>query len=95
MKSSSAAQLSAIRSGIDEIDDHIVAGLARRRKLVVRLARIKKKKNIPVYDPQREYILLARLKKKALRHGLESRFVEKIFSLIMAHSKKVQSDEVF
>jgi hypothetical protein len=50
--------------------------------LVVRLAQIKKKKNIPIYDPLREHKLLSRLKEKAVRRGIESQFVEKLFSLI-------------
>ena len=50
--------LDRIRAGIDETDDGIVELLARRRTLVLELAKIKKVLNAPIYDRKREQALV-------------------------------------
>jgi chorismate mutase len=87
--------LQRIRAGIDSVDDEIVRQLARRRKLVIGLARHKKVLDLPIYDRKREEALVARVKKWGAAHDLNPEFVEVLFRLIVMNSKEVQFHEAF
>ena len=85
--------LDRIRTGIDEVDNGIVKLLARRRELVIELAKIKKTLNVPIYDRTREQALVDRVKKWGAEHKLNEEFVEVVFRLIVMNSKEVQYHE--
>ncbi len=87
--------LDRIRAGIDAADNEIVRQLAKRRALVIELAKIKKVLDIPVYDRKREQALIDRVKKWGTEHELNEEFVEVLFRLIIMNSKEVQYHEVF
>jgi chorismate mutase len=86
-------ELDRIREGIDSVDNAIVEQLARRRGLVIELAKIKKELRIPVYDRKREQALIDRVKKWGVEHQLNEEFVEVVFRLIVMNSKEVQYHE--
>lgn len=88
-------ELDAIRRGIDAADDGVVRLLARRRELVIRLARIKKVLEVPIYDRKREQALVDRVKAAGRRRRLNEEFVEVLFRLIMMNSKETQYHEAF
>jgi chorismate mutase len=88
-------ELDLIRTGIDEVDNGIVTLLARRRALVIDLAKIKKELSVPIYDRQREQALVDRVKKWGAEHKLNEEFVEVVFRLIVMNSKEVQYHESF
>ena len=88
-------ELDAIRAGIDSADDEIVRQLAKRRDLAIKLARIKKVLDIPIYDRKREQALLDRVKAWGKAHDLNEEFVEVLFRLIVMNSKEVQYHEAF
>jgi chorismate mutase len=90
-----AKELDGIRAGIDAADDGIVELLARRRKLVIELAKIKKTLSVPIYDRKREQALIDRVKKRGAAKRLNEEFVEVVFRLIVMNSKEVQYHEVF
>jgi len=85
--------LDRIRTGIDEVDNGIVALLARRRGLVIELAKIKKVLDVPIYDRKREQALVDRVKKAGAEQKLNEEFVEVLFRLIVMNSKEVQYHE--
>lgn len=85
--------LDRIRAGIDEADNGIVELLARRRALVIELAKIKKVLSVPIYDPKREQALVDRVKKLGAERKLNEEFVEVVFRLIVMNSKEVQYHE--
>ncbi|MFI5360813.1 MAG: chorismate mutase [Elusimicrobiota bacterium] len=87
--------LARIRLGIDSVDNGIVELLAKRRELVIELAKIKKELNIAIYDRKREQDLVDRVKKWGVEHKLNEEFVEVVFRLIVMNSKEVQYHEVF
>jgi chorismate mutase len=95
MKPDMSRDLDEIRVGIDAADDGIVKLLAERRALVIRLARIKKVLDIPVYDRAREQALVDRVKKLGKSQQLNEEFVEVLFRLIMMNSKETQYHEAF
>lgn len=90
-----AKALNRIRAGIDRTDDGLVELLARRRKLVIELAKIKKVVKVPIYDRRREQALVDRVKKLGAKKKLNEEFVEVVFRLVMMNSKEVQYHEVF
>ena len=87
--------LDRIRKGIDTVDNEIVRQLAKRRELVIQLARIKKVLEIPIYDRKREQALVDRVKGWGAEHELNEEFVEVLFRLIIMNSKEVQYHEAF
>ena len=95
MKPNIRKDLDAIRTGIDAADNGIIALLGKRRALVIRLARIKKQLNIPIYDRKREQALVDRIKKLGKRKKLNEEFAEVLFRLIMMNSKETQYHEAF
>jgi chorismate mutase len=85
--------LDRIRAGIDAADDGLVDLLARRRGLVLELAKIKKVLDLPIYDRKREQALIDRVKKSGAERKLNEEFVEVLFRLIVMNSKEVQYHE--
>jgi len=85
--------LDEIRAGIDAVDDAIVLQLAKRRQWALRLAKIKRQKNIPIYDRAREAALVQRVKKIGREHQLNEEFIDVVFRLIVMNSKEEQYHE--
>ena len=79
--------------GIDSVDNGMVELLAKRRKLVLELAKIKKTLDLPIYDRKREQALIDRVKKRGARQGLNEEFVEVVFRLVVMNSKETQYHE--
>ncbi len=95
MKRDIKADLDDIRKGIDAADDGIIVLLGKRRELVIRLARIKKVLDVPIYDRKREQALVDRVKTLGRKKKLNDEFVEVLFRLIMMNSKETQYHEAF
>ena len=66
-----AATIDRLRAGIDEVDDAIVALLARRAALVGELWEAKLAAGVGVRDPEREAAVFARLRAAAATAGLD------------------------
>ena len=86
-------ELDEIRKGIDAVDNGIVTLLAQRRELALRLAKVKKALDVPIYDRVREQALVDRVKKWGGEHQLNEEFVEVVFRLIVMNSKELQYHE--
>ena len=77
-----------LRKEIDAVDDELVALLKARFDLSRAIGEEKKKKSLPVYDGERESLLLARLEKQAAPYGGEVRV---LYEKIMELSRKLQA----
>ena len=86
-------ELDEIRKGIDAVDNGIVQLLAQRRELALRLAKVKKALQVPIYDRVREQALVDRVKRWGGEHKLNEEFVEVVFRLIVMNSKEIQYHE--
>ncbi|MCX5788559.1 MAG: chorismate mutase [Elusimicrobia bacterium] len=86
-------ELDEIRKGIDAVDNGIVQLLAQRRELALRLAKVKKALEVPIYDRVREQALVDRVKRWGGEHKLNEEFVEVVFRLIVMNSKEIQYHE--
>ena len=77
-----------LRKEIDAVDDQLVALFKARFDLSRAIGEEKKKKSLPVYDAERESLLLSRLEKQAAPYGGEVRV---LYEKIMELSRKLQA----
>jgi chorismate mutase len=68
-----------LRESIDQIDDELLAILARRFEITARVGQLKAEHGLDSVDPVREQEKLQRLHNLALAKGLDSEFVRSLF----------------
>ncbi len=83
-------KLDKIREEIDDIDNKILLLLKRRFDLLPEVLEFKKRHGLPIYHPHREKDLLSKMRISARKIGISVIMVEKIYSLIINESKKMQ-----
>lgn len=77
------------RKRIDEIDAQLAELLRERSRCVIEIGKIKRRQNLPVYDPEREKEILARIIKDN-RGPLESKALKRLFERILDESRRVE-----
>lgn len=82
--------INIFRKQIQKLDGEIIKRLARRMKLSQKIGKIKKRQRKPVLDAPQEKKLLNYHLKLAASRQLEKKLVERLFKLIINHSKKLQ-----
>ena len=83
--SDSGDALEALRRQIDELDHRIVEVLNDRAKVVVEIGKLKQQNNTPIYSPDREKMVLEKVRK--LNHGpLPDRCLEAVYRELMSGS---------
>lgn len=80
-----------LRRLVDRWDEQILRALGNRLRVVDKIGALKKNRNDSVYDPDRERRLLLERKKWAKSLAIPEDLVDELFSVIMKHSKKLQS----
>lgn len=85
---SSAKQLITIRQQVTYIDKRIIKFLSDRFKLTSKIQQIKKKLHIPISQKQRENNLIEKYSKFAVKRGLPTSMITKLFSIVFSYSKK-------
>ena len=83
-----------LRKNIDSCDEEVLKALGRRLAAVRKIGKLKKNRNAPVYDPDRERRLMKDRDQWGSALGIPRELTESLFSLVMSHSKKMQSDLV-
>ena len=68
-----------LRDSIDQIDDELLAVLARRFEITARVGQLKAEHGLDSVDPVREQEKLQLLDQQALARGLNSEFVRVLF----------------
>jgi isochorismate pyruvate lyase len=79
-------EMSDVRRVIDEIDDELVALLAKRQRQIERAARVKPGLGIPARAPERVDEVLARVLGAARREGLSVEVAMKLWTSIIEWS---------
>jgi chorismate mutase-like protein len=74
--------LPALRNEIDELDSQVLKLVARRIELVLKIGEYKRERGLPVYDAERERMVLHRLMQLAPA-GLSPEVVQHIFERII------------
>jgi chorismate mutase len=81
------------RKKIDEIDIKLVKMLNERAQAAQEIGRLKRLKEMPIYEPDRERIVLAQVQEQ--NHGpLQHRHLIQIYERIMDVMRNVQKDEI-
>ena len=86
-------KLQQCRNDIDEIDQQLVNLLAKRREVTCRVGELKSQVGMPIFAPDRENQLLAKLAKQAQAVGLSVPLVEDVFRRIMRDSYSSQDEQ--
>jgi chorismate mutase len=77
------------RTRIDEIDARLVSLLSERSRCVLEIGKIKRTLNLPVYDPEREKEILARI--VAENPGpLDGDALKRLFERILDESRRME-----
>ena len=77
------------RKRIDEIDLELAKLLSERSNCVIEIGKIKRQKQLPVYDPEREKEILERLLHDN-RGPLDNEALKRLFERILDESRRVE-----
>ena len=86
------ATLEEVRTAIDEVDRHIVALLASRRRYALQAARFKRAAD-GVKDPRREEQVIANVRGLAEQEGIEPELIETLYRDMIAGFVRVEIDQ--
>jgi chorismate mutase len=81
------------RNKIDELDRRLVALLSERARAAVEIGRLKRNTNLPVYEPDRERIVLDNVQ-NANSGPLPGRDLVRIYERIMDVMRNIQKQEI-
>jgi chorismate mutase len=87
-----APDLENLRTAIDTVDAEILALVARRIQLVLRIADYKRGRAMPVYDPARERNVIERLIALAPA-TLDAQLVRRVFERIIDESRRIEQHQ--
>ena len=82
--------LKKLRKEIDKLDHDIAKLLHKRKKAIEKVAEVKKKYKMPIFDKKREGEISKKLDKFAKKYGFKKTFLQKIWTAIINESKQVQ-----
>ena len=87
--------LDALREEIDRIDEVIVRLLDRRARCAYAIGRIKRERGLPIYEPQREATVIARVKELNVMLGgpLDEHAMARLYERIMDEARRIQRIE--
>ena len=87
--------LEALREEIDKIDEVIVRLLDRRARCAYAIGRIKSERGLPIYEPQREATVIARVKELNTRLGgpLDELAIGRLYERIIDEARRIQRIE--
>jgi chorismate mutase len=87
--------LDALREEIDRLDEVIVRLLDRRARCAYAIGRIKRELGRPIYEPQREASVIARVKELNVKLGgpLDEHAIARLYERIMDEARRIQRVE--
>ncbi len=89
MKTEFEAKMGEIRAEIDGIDAELFGLLVRRMKCSEEVAKTKKAHDMPIYDAERERLILKNISEKDAAFG---KYIAKIYESILKVSKERQEE---
>lgn len=81
--------IETLRQRIDAIDHRLLALLAERMSVVHEVGEVKRTKNLAVFDPKREELLLQKLVRDAPA-GFDEQAVRTIFGAIVSQCRRLE-----
>ena len=87
--------LQSLREEIDRIDEVIVRLLDRRARCAFAIGRIKKELGRPIYEPEREAVVIGRVKalNATLGGPLDEQAIGRLYERIMDEARRIQRIE--
>jgi chorismate mutase len=82
-------ELEELRRVIDEVDQKILALLAERVRLVLAVGDVKRERQMPAYDPERERRILDRLASLA-QPPLDGTTVRRVFERLIDEARRLE-----
>jgi chorismate mutase len=86
--------LQQLRKEIDKVDDEIIDKLVERQRLVLKIADIKKKNGIKLFQKKRYIQILKDRENTGKKKGLPQEMIKNIWEVIHDASVKVQEEKV-
>ncbi len=80
-----------LRNIIDNLDDEIIAAIAKRHQVSKQIGEYKKRHGIDVLDKSREQMLHDYHVQLSKKYNISAQFVETIFDLIVSQSRSIQN----
>ena len=84
--------IESLRNEIDNIEYEILFLLSKRFEISKMIGKIKKEKNISVFQHDREVFIMKKIKLEAEKYGLSQEISKKIYEVILKQSRKMQSE---
>jgi len=78
------------RRKIDVIDEKIVKLLAERMRISHEIGKYKKENDLKIKNPERERMIMKKIKSHSEKFGFPPSLGQKIFVLLLAESRKCQ-----
>jgi chorismate mutase len=87
--------LESLRDEIDKIDEVIVRLLDRRARCAYAIGRVKKEQGLPIYEPQREATVIARVKELNVKLSgpLDEQAIGRLYERIIDEARRIQRIE--
>lgn len=82
--------LDDVRADFDDVDDALIALIARRQRLAAEAGLIKRSAARPVFDAEREARGRTRREQACEAHGIAPEVVEAVFAVLVAASRDTQ-----
>lgn len=79
-----------LRKEIDKLDHDMVKLLRKRLKAVEKVAKVKQKHGLEIFDRKRENEIARKLNKMAKKYGLRKPFLYRIWDNILEETKDLQ-----
>lgn len=86
-------ELEELRRAIDEVDQKILGLLAERVRLVLAVGDVKRERQMPVYDPDRERRILDRLAALA-PPPLDGTTVRRVFERLIDEARRLEQHHI-
>lgn len=84
------AELLALRSRIDELDQQLLTILAQRLAVCHEVARIKETRDLPIIQPQRVRDVVTSRRQDAIDLGVDPDFAEQVLRVVLAETHRIE-----
>jgi len=88
------ASLDDLRAELEAIDAELVEALARRFRVVMKIAAVKADQGIPVVLPDRIALVLDRVAGLAEQHGLDGEMTRRLYQLIIDEAIAMENQKI-
>jgi chorismate mutase len=82
-------ELDALRRAIDDVDRRLLDLMAERVGIVLKVGDFKRKRSLPIYDPERERSMIERLIQMA-PPPLNPEIVRRVFERVIDESRRIE-----